>query len=180
MLRPGSRSRWMRGFSSGGAVPVPSGTIPVGPLYQTPFAERVRREAGMSTGAVGMITEPGDAEAIVADGRADLIFLARELLRDPYWPLFAARALGVATASDLRDYFRLDAVDANARIADLVAEGTLVPVRIEGWKPPAYLASGARLPRRLEVAALLSPFDSLIWHRPRTQRLFGFRHRLEA
>ena len=84
--------------SSGGAVPVPPGTIPVGPLYQTPFAERVRREAGISTGAVGMITEPADAEAIVADGRADLVFLARELLRDPYWPLFAARALGAEVA----------------------------------------------------------------------------------
>jgi 2,4-dienoyl-CoA reductase-like NADH-dependent reductase (Old Yellow Enzyme family) len=84
--------------SSGGAVPVPPGTIPVGPMYQTPFAERVRREAGISTGAVGMITEPADAEAIVADGRADLVFLARELLRDPYWPLFAARALGAEVA----------------------------------------------------------------------------------
>jgi 2,4-dienoyl-CoA reductase-like NADH-dependent reductase (Old Yellow Enzyme family) len=84
--------------SSGGAVPVPPGTIPVGPLYQTPFAERIRREAGISTGAVGMITEPADAEAIVADGRADLTILARELLRDPYWPLFAARALGAQVA----------------------------------------------------------------------------------
>jgi 2,4-dienoyl-CoA reductase-like NADH-dependent reductase (Old Yellow Enzyme family) len=80
--------------SSGGAVPVPPGTIPIGPLYQTPFAERVRRDAGIATGAVGMITEPAEAEAIVADGRADLVILARELLRDPYWPLFAARALG--------------------------------------------------------------------------------------
>ncbi len=84
--------------SSGGAVPVPPGTIPAAPLYQTPFAERVRREAGISTGAVGMITEPADAEAIIADGRADLVFLARELLRDPYWPLFAARALGAEIA----------------------------------------------------------------------------------
>jgi 2,4-dienoyl-CoA reductase-like NADH-dependent reductase (Old Yellow Enzyme family) len=81
--------------SSGGAVPVPPGTIPIGPLYQTPFAERVRRDAGIATGAVGMITEPADAEAIVAEGRADLVIMARELLRDPYWPLFAARALGV-------------------------------------------------------------------------------------
>ncbi|HZO95229.1 MAG TPA: NADH:flavin oxidoreductase/NADH oxidase [Candidatus Baltobacteraceae bacterium] len=80
--------------STGGAVPVPPGTIPVGPLYQTPFAERVRREAHVKTGAVGMIVEPLDADAIVADGRADLVILARELLRDPYWPLFAARALG--------------------------------------------------------------------------------------
>jgi 2,4-dienoyl-CoA reductase-like NADH-dependent reductase (Old Yellow Enzyme family) len=80
--------------SSGGAVPVPPDAIPVGPLYQTPFAERVRREAGVATGAVGMITEPADAESIVAGGRADVVILARELLRDPYWPLFAARALG--------------------------------------------------------------------------------------
>ncbi len=84
--------------SSGGAVPVPRGTIPVGPLYQTDFAAQVRREAGIATGAVGMITEPADAEAIVADGRADLVFLARELLRDPYWPLAAATTLGVPPA----------------------------------------------------------------------------------
>ena len=80
--------------SSGVAVPVAPGTIPVGPLYQTPFAERIRRDAGIATGAVGMITEPLDAEAIIAEGRADVVFLARELLRDPYWPLFAARELG--------------------------------------------------------------------------------------
>jgi len=83
--------------SSGGAVPVPPGTIPLGPLYQTPFAERIRSAAGIATGAVGLITEPADAEAIVADGRADLVFLARELLRDPYWPHYAARALGATT-----------------------------------------------------------------------------------
>ncbi|HTJ24955.1 MAG TPA: NADH:flavin oxidoreductase/NADH oxidase [Candidatus Limnocylindria bacterium] len=84
--------------SSGGAVPVGPGVIPVGPLYQTPFAEQVRREAEIPTGSVGMIAEPADAETIVADGRADLVFIARELLRDPYWPLFAARALGAEIA----------------------------------------------------------------------------------
>lgn len=84
--------------SSGGAVPVRPGAIPVGPLYQTPFAERIRREAGIATAAVGMITEPADAEAIVAEQRADLVVMARELLRDPYWPLFAARALGADVA----------------------------------------------------------------------------------
>ena len=84
--------------SSGGAVPVAPGAIPIGPLYQTPFAERIRREAGIATGSVGMIAEPADAEAIVAGGRADLVLLARELLRDPYWPLFAARALGADVA----------------------------------------------------------------------------------
>jgi 2,4-dienoyl-CoA reductase-like NADH-dependent reductase (Old Yellow Enzyme family) len=81
--------------SSGGAINLPKSAIPAGPLYQTHFAEQIRRDAGIATGAVGMITEPIDAEAIVADGRADLVFMARELLRDPYWPLFAARALGV-------------------------------------------------------------------------------------
>jgi 2,4-dienoyl-CoA reductase-like NADH-dependent reductase (Old Yellow Enzyme family) len=84
--------------TTGGVVPVSPGTIPVGPLYQTPFAEKVRREAGITTATVGMITEPVDAEAIVASGRADLIVMARELLRDPYWPLFAARALGADVA----------------------------------------------------------------------------------
>ena len=84
--------------SSGGAVPVPRGAMTIGPLYQTPFAETIKRDAGIATGAVGLITEPSDAEAIVAGGRADLVFLARELLRDPYWPLFAARALGAEAA----------------------------------------------------------------------------------
>jgi 2,4-dienoyl-CoA reductase-like NADH-dependent reductase (Old Yellow Enzyme family) len=80
--------------STGGAIPLGRGAIPVGPLYQTKFAEQIRREADIATGAVGMITEPADADAIIADGRADLIFMARELLRDPYWPVYAARALG--------------------------------------------------------------------------------------
>lgn len=78
--------------SSGGLVP--GQKITLGPGYQVPFAARIRREAGMATGAVGLITEPDQAEAIVASGQADLVLLARELLRDPYWPRRAARALG--------------------------------------------------------------------------------------
>jgi 2,4-dienoyl-CoA reductase-like NADH-dependent reductase (Old Yellow Enzyme family) len=77
--------------SSGGNVA--AAKIPIGPGYQVPFAERVRREAGISTGAVGLITEPAQAQAIVSEGRADCVLLARELLRDPYWPLRAAREL---------------------------------------------------------------------------------------
>jgi 2,4-dienoyl-CoA reductase-like NADH-dependent reductase (Old Yellow Enzyme family) len=77
--------------SSGGLVPRQQ--IPLGPGYQVPFAERVRKEAGVPTGAVGLITEPEQAEAILQDGSADVVFLGRELLRDPYWPLHAARAL---------------------------------------------------------------------------------------
>ena len=72
--------------------------IPVGPGYQVPFAERIRREAQIATGAVGMITEPQQANEIIASGKADAAVLARELLRDPYWPLHAAKALGVDVA----------------------------------------------------------------------------------
>ena len=79
--------------SSGGMVP--DAKIPLGPGYQVPMAARIRREAQMATGAVGMITEAAQAEQIVVDGSADLIFIARELLRDPYWPLHAAHELGV-------------------------------------------------------------------------------------
>jgi 2,4-dienoyl-CoA reductase-like NADH-dependent reductase (Old Yellow Enzyme family) len=78
--------------SSGGNVARPS--IPLGPGYQVPFAERIRRETGMLTGAVGLITEAVQAETILAQGQADAIVMARELLRDPYWPLHAARTLG--------------------------------------------------------------------------------------
>jgi 2,4-dienoyl-CoA reductase-like NADH-dependent reductase (Old Yellow Enzyme family) len=80
--------------SSGGNVA--SAKIPLGPGYQTPFAERIRREAGLMTGAVGLITSAMQAEHIVQTGQADLVFLAREMLRDPYFPLRAARELGVA------------------------------------------------------------------------------------
>ena len=78
--------------SSGGNVP--QARIPVGPLYQTPFAERIRREAGILTGAVGMITTPLEADHIVQSGQADVVIMARQFLRDPYWPLRAARELG--------------------------------------------------------------------------------------
>jgi 2,4-dienoyl-CoA reductase-like NADH-dependent reductase (Old Yellow Enzyme family) len=78
--------------SSGGAVP--GASIPTAPGYQVPFAERIRREASIATGAVGLITAADQAAAIVAEGRADCVLLARELLRDPYWPLHAAQALG--------------------------------------------------------------------------------------
>lgn len=72
--------------------------IAAGPGYQVPFAERIRMEAGMATGAVGLITEAEQADEIVRAGRADIVLLARELLRDPYWPLHAAGALGIDVA----------------------------------------------------------------------------------
>jgi 2,4-dienoyl-CoA reductase-like NADH-dependent reductase (Old Yellow Enzyme family) len=78
--------------SSGGIVP--DARIPVGPGFQVPFAERIRREAGIATAAVGMITAPTHADEIIRNGRADLVLLAREMLRDAAWPLRAAQALG--------------------------------------------------------------------------------------
>ena len=79
--------------SSGGLVP--GAKVPVGPGYQVPFAAAIRSQAAIPTAAVGMITQPAQAEQIVATGQADAVFMAREFLRDPYWPLHAARALGV-------------------------------------------------------------------------------------
>lgn len=93
--------------------------------------------------------------------------------------VIAAKALGVATLRDLRDYFRLPTQDAAERLKELIAAGVLTPVSVESWRQQAYLVSGARLPRSLEVQALLSPFDSLIWERQRTERLFDFVYRLE-
>ena len=86
--------------SSGGLVP--RVTIPLQPGYQVPFAARIRREAGIATAAVGLITEPGQAERIVAGGEADLVLLARELLRDPYWPRRAAQALGATVVAPVQ------------------------------------------------------------------------------
>ncbi len=79
--------------SSGGLVP--DAVIPAGPGFQVPFAQRIRHEAGIATGAVGVITDPVQAEHILRTGQADAVLMAREFLRDPYWPLHAARELGV-------------------------------------------------------------------------------------
>jgi len=91
----------------------------------------------------------------------------------------SARALGVATAADLRDYFRLKPEDARAGLEQLVEVGILIPVRVRGWSQAAYLHCDARVPRRIKGQALLAPFDPLIWERSRTERLFGTRYRIE-
>lgn len=103
----------------------------------------------------------------------DLLDAHRQLLTQ------SASALGVATEKDLRDYYRLAPQDTRAALQTLIEDGTLTQVAVESWKHPAYVMGEPRIPRRVEAAALLSPFDSLIWFRERTERLFDFHYRLE-
>lgn len=93
--------------------------------------------------------------------------------------LHAAQALGVGTEKDLRDYFRLDPADSRGRLAELEEAGELVRCQVQGWKQPAWCRPTAKIPRKVAASALLSPFDSLVWERSRTERLFDFRYRLE-
>jgi uncharacterized protein YcaQ len=97
----------------------------------------------------------------------------RELLR------LAARSHGIGAAGDLADYYRMPIGEARRRIAELVEAGELREARVEGWREPAYLHPEARISRRIEASALLSPFDPVVWHRPRAARLFGFDYRIE-
>jgi hypothetical protein len=97
----------------------------------------------------------------------------RELMR------IAARGSGIGTERHLRDYFRLDAVSARARVAELVEAGELLPMRVEGWGAPAFLWHRARVPRAVDARALVGPFDPLMWERGRVEQLFGMRYRIE-
>jgi len=91
----------------------------------------------------------------------------------------SSRALGVATAGDLRDYFRLSPENFRPRLAELVEAGELMPVQVKGWKQQAFLDPEARAPRRVQARALLAPFDPLVWERSRAERLFGVKYRIE-
>lgn len=97
----------------------------------------------------------------------------RELIRS------AARCYGIATADDLADYYRMPIRTARERIADLVEARELSAVRVEGWRAPAFVHPGAKVPKRIDACAVLSPFDPLVWYRPRAERLFGFEYRIE-
>jgi len=101
---------------------VPHAKIPAAPGFQVPFAERVRKEAGVPTAAVGLITEPTQANDIVTNGQADLVLLAREMLRDPYWALHAAETLGEKTTWP-KQYLRAAPHGSTARNAiDLITK----------------------------------------------------------
>lgn len=97
----------------------------------------------------------------------------RELIRR------AARSLGVATELTLQDYYRMHHTQTKPAVAALVESGELRQVRVEGWKQPAYLDAQARIPRRVHAQALLSPFDPVVWYRPRSEALFDFHYRIE-
>jgi uncharacterized protein len=123
-------------------------------LYAVPEAVLPKRVLATPT------PEPADAQ--------------RDLVR------IAARAMGVAAEPDLRDYFRLPTAESKARVAELVESGELLPVEVEGWgRTQGYLWHETSVPRTLESRALIGPFDSLIWMRPRVKRLFGFEYRIE-
>lgn len=90
----------------------------------------------------------------------------------------SAQALGVATAAELRDYFRLKPDEARQAILELVEEGTIVPIAVHGWKTDAYVHRDAHCPRKISARAILAPFDPLIWERARTERIFDFHYRI--
>ena len=91
----------------------------------------------------------------------------------------SAQAHGIGTEFDLRDYFRLPIADTKVALQELVEDGTLIPVTVEGWKPKAFLHRDAKLPRKAGGTALLSPFDPIVWERARAERLFSFHYRIE-
>ena len=113
---------------------------------------------------------PADILAGPQPGEADA---KRQLVQ------IAARRLGIGTVADIADYFRMKTPDAAAAIADLVEDGQLTRVAVQHWKEPGYLHIEARVPRAVGGAALLCPFDPLVWFRRRTERIFDFRYRIE-
>ena len=162
-------------LDAGAAVVVDVGLEPGQARARVPVLERRghRPPAAADFARVYDLTERVVPPAVLAQPAPAEDEAKRELL------LMAARSLGVATLQDLCDYHRINVPRARPLVAELAEEGRLVPVTVEGWDRPAYLHPDAAIPRAARARALLSPFDSLVWFRPRTERLFGFRYRLE-
>ena len=118
------------------------------------------------------LTERVIPSAILAAPTPSAADAKRELV------LISARAMGVATVADLADYFRVLQAEVRTALAELIEAGAVEEVRVEGWRDPAYLSTDAKLPRRATGAALLSPFDNMIWRRERTERMFEARYRI--
>ena len=112
---------------------------------------------------------------------AEILNLPTPRERDTFRTLMAlgAKAHGIGTEFDIRDYFRLPVAEAKRALAELIEDGTLIPVKVEDWKHQAYLHKDAQIPRKAGGSALLSPFDPLVWERQRTERLFNFHYRIE-
>ena len=157
--RPGSMWNWH------------AGKVALEWLFFTGVLTARSRTAGFER--VYDLTERVLPAAVVQASTPERADAVRELVRT------ASRALGVATETDLRDYFRLPPADARTAIAELVEGGELQPVQVDGWERPAWLDPQARRPRWIRARALLTPFDSLVWERPRVERIFDFRYRIE-
>lgn len=177
-----------------------------GPIAFTDLADQARRDKDSRYAASTLLWERGSDGKSVLEGLYDAGVLAAagrrgferlydltervipEQIADLPTPepedaqralvLHAMSALGVATQKDVADYFRMPAAATRRRLQELVADGTVLPAGVEGWTAPAYLNPDASS-RPVEARALLSPFDSLLWERDRTERLFGFRHSFE-
>lgn len=196
--------RWWRGWAEGKAdllAALEADLAGRGPLRASQLSvPRVRRESwwGWDDAKRGLEHLFATGRLAVADRAGttgferayDLVerVLPAEVLATPVPPeeearaallLQAARAQGVATLDDLADHHRQKPALARPPVARLVEEGRLVPVQVEGWRQPAYLHPDAALPRRVASRALVAPFDPIVWNRPRAERLFGFRYRIE-
>ena len=173
-----------RGALTADDFPVPEGVADRIPGAWHGSVQRAVLEAHFGRGVMAVMERRSDfsrvyelAERIIPSQHHQRRLSREESQRELV--LRAARAHGVATARDLADYYRMSLRDTRPRIAELVEAGDLREVRVHGWREPAWLHRDARTPASIRAETLLSPFDPVIWFRPRAQRLFQFDYRIE-